>query len=194
MRYPVDQKYTITSQFGSTANRSFPHTGTDYVSDNKIVYAVEGGKAVSGINAQAGNFINVTIGNRRWLYGHLRDKTGFNGQVSEGTKLGIMGKTGNSTGVHLHLSLYIDGKLTDPNKYIESHLNNNNELNGDNNVTDAELSNELNKRDKRLDADEKTIDDLYKIVDAQAKSNQAVISELFNRLNESNKRIDKLEA
>lgn len=55
------------------------------------------------------------------LYGHMLEdsvfattKTLIGKQVTKDTVIGTMGSTGNSTGTHLHLSTYYQGKIVDP--------------------------------------------------------------------------------
>lgn len=47
--------------------------------------------------------INVTVGQ----------------EVNAGTVIGIMGTTGNSTGINLHLEVYKNGTLQDPMDYLK---------------------------------------------------------------------------
>ncbi|TWT27022.1 M23 family metallopeptidase [Planomicrobium sp. CPCC 101110] len=70
-----------------------------------------------------------TLGNRviidhqngyETIYGHLKSIDVKKGQkVQAGTKLGKMGSTGRSTGVHLHFEISLDGKTKNPLRYIK---------------------------------------------------------------------------
>ncbi|MDO8504801.1 MAG: M23 family metallopeptidase [Candidatus Liptonbacteria bacterium] len=58
------------------------------------------------------------------LYMHLseiRVKTGDN--VTQGQTIGVVGSTGNSTGIHLHLAIIAGGAHVDPLKFIEAFQN-----------------------------------------------------------------------
>ncbi|MHC8523890.1 M23 family metallopeptidase [Rossellomorea sp. H39__3] len=49
------------------------------------------------------------------IYGHLASISVKAGQkVEQGQKIGVMGDTGQSTGVHLHIEVYKDGKMLNP--------------------------------------------------------------------------------
>ena len=53
------------------------------------------------------------------LYAHLHDINVELGQeVKAGETIGTMGSTGNSTGIHLHFELRINGEYTDPSEFI----------------------------------------------------------------------------
>ncbi|TFV88112.1 M23 family metallopeptidase [Blastococcus sp. CT_GayMR20] len=55
-------------------------------------------------------------------YGHLSAYTVTPGQpVSAGTLLGFQGSTGNSTGVHLHFEVRVDGAPLDPVPWLADH-------------------------------------------------------------------------
>ena len=57
---------------------------------------------------------------RATLYAHLSAYSVTKGQkVTRGQRIGSVGSTGNSTGPHLHFEVLINGKTTDPMKYIK---------------------------------------------------------------------------
>ncbi len=54
-------------------------------------------------------------------YGHLRDISVEEGQiVAAGEKIGTMGSTGRSTGVHVHYEIRVDGQPVNPMKFIKA--------------------------------------------------------------------------
>jgi murein DD-endopeptidase MepM/ murein hydrolase activator NlpD len=53
------------------------------------------------------------------LYAHMREISVVKGQqVSQGQQLGIMGQTGQATGIHLHFEVVINGVQSDPLQYL----------------------------------------------------------------------------
>ncbi|MNJ79273.1 Stage II sporulation protein Q [compost metagenome] len=53
------------------------------------------------------------------VYGHLSSYKVSEGDIVEkGQNIGIMGSTGNSTGVHLHFEVHKDGVMQNPLKYL----------------------------------------------------------------------------
>jgi len=116
-RNRVTQPYTY-----NTASKT-GHGGIDIVGDdNAIIYAVEpgsvtmispwDGKTKTGTQSY-GNLVVVTDSNNcRHYYAHLKSIAVSNGQyVFVGTKIGVMGNTGNSFGAHLHYEVRT-GKTT----------------------------------------------------------------------------------
>lgn len=116
-RNRVTQPYTY-----NTASKT-GHGGIDIVGDdNSIIYAVEpgsvtmislwDGKTKTGTQSY-GNLVVVTDSNNcRHYYAHLKSIAVSNGQyVFVGTKIGVMGNTGNSFGAHLHYEVRT-GKTT----------------------------------------------------------------------------------
>jgi hypothetical protein len=123
MAYPVTSPKQKTSGWRTKARPT--HTGTDFgwyvggVTYPRDVFAISDGTVKTGSESRAGNYVNLYSGNKRWLYGHLASISVRNGQaVKAGQKLGVMGQTGNAQGVHLHLSLYINGVESNPELHI----------------------------------------------------------------------------
>lgn len=130
-------KHYITSAFGprktiSTAagNTSSYHYGTDYGTSGKKLtqYAIEEGTILScGTASDGAKFVWVSYPRLgvKMLHYHLdsiKVKTGQ--KVTANTALGTTGKTGKSTGVHLHLGIkklsgggYIDPEAWSKNEY-----------------------------------------------------------------------------
>lgn len=67
-----------------------------------------------------GNAVVIDHGSGiKTLYGHLASMSVSPGQrVSRGQVIGIMGKTGQSTGIHLHFEVIINGVHVNPEPYI----------------------------------------------------------------------------
>lgn len=126
MRLPLNPPVRITSKFGSTSGRSKPHSGTDMVSDDPNVYAIEGGRAELRYDSVSGYGVNVFSGNRKWEYLHLNKAGRASGNVSEGQRIGnYKPGSGKITGPHLHLGLQIphNGPQQDGYAYIQKHGN-----------------------------------------------------------------------
>ncbi len=76
------------------------------------IYAAASGVVIiakdSGWNGGYGNYIVIQHPNGlQTLYAHLSEiGVSVGGQVSQGDPIGIMGETGNATGVHLHFELW----------------------------------------------------------------------------------------
>ncbi|MBU8881262.1 peptidoglycan DD-metalloendopeptidase family protein [Bacillus sp. FJAT-29790] len=98
------------------------HKGIDIARpSNRTIKAADNGVVVSAGWANGfGNKIVIDHQNGyRTIYAHLASIDVSAGQtVSKGSKIGIMGSTGDSTGVHLHFELYKNGSLQDPLNYI----------------------------------------------------------------------------
>ncbi|SDH82972.1 M23 family metallopeptidase [Paenibacillus naphthalenovorans] len=109
----------VTSEFGLRWGKN--HKGTDFVSDERGILASDNGKVIfAGWKSGYGNCIIIDHGNGyETLYGHLsklgvrQDET-----VKKGEKIGVMGSTGNSTGVHLHFEIIKNGRQQNPMKYF----------------------------------------------------------------------------
>lgn len=119
LSWPADGGY-ISSQQGSRWG-SF-HKGIDIAGPNsRTISAADHGVVESaGYNGGYGNKIVINHNNgMKTIYAHLNSFDVKVGQVVEkGTKIGVMGSTGNSTGVHLHFEVYQNNELQNPTKYF----------------------------------------------------------------------------
>jgi len=133
MRWPLDKTYYITSEFGYrihpvTGQKNSFHNGIDVGTDgdNVPVHACGDGTVVfAGVSPTYGNYVMINHGNDSkgrsivTLYAHFLKYTVKKGQeVKAGTVIGYAGATGRATGVHLHLSVLLDGTPVDPGLYV----------------------------------------------------------------------------
>ena len=110
--------YRITQLYGVKNSRYFKgyHTGVDMVSEDLKIYAATAGTVIEARYAPGegadpagwGNYVVVRTydGQYDMLYAHLASlevSTGPN--ITEGTILGQIGSTGQSTGPHLHFEV-----------------------------------------------------------------------------------------
>ena len=103
----------VTSPFGPrvdpTGTAGTYHDGIDFAgSMNQSVFAAKGGSVVmTGFDGSAGNYVIIKHDDGMYTYYlHLNQGLVSAGQsVSSGTVIGLMGTTGNSTGVHLHFGM-----------------------------------------------------------------------------------------
>jgi len=121
---------TKTSSFGMRTNpvsgEHKLHAGTDLSGGSSQIVAILPGSVVTNTNDPGGwgNYIVIDHGdldgvNLQSLYAHLSASNVSVGQeVNGGNKIGTMGTTGNSTGVHLHIEIHEDGTAVDPEKYL----------------------------------------------------------------------------
>ncbi|WP_274365030.1 M23 family metallopeptidase [Paenibacillus thermotolerans] len=109
----------LSSGFGKRWGRQ--HEGIDITSSNKTIMAADNGKVVfAGKDGAYGNCIIIDHQNGyKTRYGHLSKISVKKGQtVEKGDKIGVMGSTGRSTGVHLHFEVIVDGNTRNPLKYL----------------------------------------------------------------------------
>jgi murein DD-endopeptidase MepM/ murein hydrolase activator NlpD len=89
------------------------HRGIDFAADpgTTVRAALDGRVAVVGNNAVFGNYVLIshTVGYSS-LYGHLQHSLVKRGQyVTRGSRIGVIGNTGRSTGPHLHFEVRKSG-------------------------------------------------------------------------------------
>ncbi|UXH42968.1 M23 family metallopeptidase [Rossellomorea vietnamensis] len=95
------------------------HKGIDIARpSDRTIKSVDNGRVVSAgwDDGGYGNKVIIDHGNGyRTLYAHLDSISVSAGQtVERGQKLGIMGETGEATGVHLHIEIFKNGSLINP--------------------------------------------------------------------------------
>ncbi|OIJ21888.1 hypothetical protein BKP45_04140 [Anaerobacillus alkalidiazotrophicus] len=98
------------------------HRGIDIArpSNYNILAADNGTVTFAGWDGGYGNKIIINHNNgMRTLYAHLASMDVKVGQtVARGQKIGVMGTTGNSTGIHLHFEVYQNGELKNPMDFL----------------------------------------------------------------------------
>ncbi|GHT53661.1 peptidase M23 [Bacteroidia bacterium] len=105
------------------------HAGVDFAATAHDVFAIMPGKIkeVGYDKKGLGNYVIIEHGEFTVTYGHLYTSIGSKGDyVGAGTKIGITGNTGRSTGEHLHLGIKHKRKNIDPMpliRYIEKYIN-----------------------------------------------------------------------
>ncbi len=118
--YPIHGR--LTSPFGYrrdpfTGRKSF-HSGIDLAAPTgtPIKVILDGTVSLTSYSRIFGNYIIVSHPNGyQTLYGHVSAFSAKKGQrVSQGDVIALVGNTGLSTGPHVHLSIYKNGKLIDP--------------------------------------------------------------------------------
>ena len=119
---PISASFRWTSPYGWRADpftgvQSF-HTGTDMAcpEGTPILAAMSGKISEVGNNRTYGNYIIINHGNGyQTVYAHMSKTIAKKGQwVTQGTKIGLVGSTGYSTGPHLHFMVYKNGNRIDP--------------------------------------------------------------------------------
>jgi murein DD-endopeptidase MepM/ murein hydrolase activator NlpD len=122
------EKYYVSSKFG---RRRDPlkktwanHPGLDLAGwPGTAIYATAPGKVVhAGWFGPYGRMVEIEHGNGfRTRYGHMRKLRVKKGEeVTLGTRVGDMGKTGRVTGTHLHYEIWFDGKVRDPMPFLKA--------------------------------------------------------------------------
>jgi murein DD-endopeptidase MepM/ murein hydrolase activator NlpD len=125
---PVRGSYRYTSKFGG---RSDPktggwrqHNGTDMAAPKGTAIVATADGVVTWAGRQTGYGRLVKVKHKQGFetyYAHLNSIDVKKGQkVSRGDKIGGMGNSGRSTGVHLHYEIRIDGKPVNAIKYIKA--------------------------------------------------------------------------
>ena len=138
------------------------HLGTDFAAPRgRKIYAAAGGTVeFKGRKGGYGNTIIINHHNGyKTLYAHqnaFRKSLRRGQKVKKGDHIGYVGSTGLSSGPHLHLGLYKNGKAIDPMKVIKQPKTNG--LKGKGKITFiANTKVIIDKFDKEVKSDKRTI-------------------------------------
>ena len=111
---------TITSRFGY--RRSGYHKGLDIAVETgtPIEAAAAGEVTFAGYKGLFGNLVIISHGNGvETYYAHCsKIYVSAGDHVEVGDVIAAVGSTGNSTGPHLHLEIWVDGVLKNPQNYL----------------------------------------------------------------------------
>lgn len=116
----------ITSLFGNryhpVLHRMRAHKGLDIgCAVQPVVAGARGVVSRTGFDPKGlGNFVKIIHGNGyETTYGHLSEVWVLRGQILDLSQpLGMAGRTGLATGVHLHYEIRKHGRLADPLDYL----------------------------------------------------------------------------
>ncbi|MEO1091569.1 MAG: M23 family metallopeptidase [Pseudomonadota bacterium] len=123
---PVRAKHRLTSGFGPRRDplrgvRAF-HRGIDLAAPKGTpIHATADGTVIKvGRRGAYGNRIELDHGNGvRTLYAHLHQYHVRRGeQVEVGEVIGLMGRTGRTTGNHLHYEVIVDDRPLNPRRFL----------------------------------------------------------------------------
>ncbi|MFD0871784.1 Murein hydrolase activator NlpD precursor [Chlamydia abortus] len=109
----------VSSGFGKRWGKL--HKGIDITSSKKNILAADNGTVeAAGYKYDYGNYVIIDHKNGyKTLYGHMSKIDVSAGDIVEkGEKIGYMGSTGDSTGVHLHFEIINNGTVENPIKYL----------------------------------------------------------------------------
>lgn len=135
-QWPIKASFNISSGYGPRTpifvNGQWTpnfHNGIDLATNGKYVpvYPIQDGVVViAKFDSIGGNYVVIKHSNN-WhsYYGHLNSFSVKVGDtVSKATQIGITGKTGSATGVHLHLTVakssqwWVSGQYFDPSSIL----------------------------------------------------------------------------
>ncbi|MGG7566604.1 DUF5930 domain-containing protein [Rhodovulum sp. DZ06] len=128
---PVRSSFRFTSGFGVRRDpkngRARMHNGTDFAAGRGTpIYATgEGVVTFAGWQSGYGRVVKIRHAfGYETVYAHMNKLRVNKGErVAQGDRIGDMGNTGRSTGVHLHYEVRVGGKPVNPLKYIEAARN-----------------------------------------------------------------------
>ncbi len=122
---PVRTAFRYSSGFGTRSGRQ--HRGIDMAGDrgDPIYATADGNVTFSGTQSGFGNLVVITHANGfQTYYAHLnRRRVTVGTTVARGDRIGDMGTTGRSSGVHLHYEIRTDGVSINPMTFIKAGRN-----------------------------------------------------------------------
>ena len=117
---------SVSSEYGPrTLNGAADdHLGIDIATSGDALSAASGSVVSATWHYSYGNYIVIDHGsidgkNIKTLYAHLSSMAVSAGNsVKQGQKIGVIGNTGNSFGVHLHFEVKVSDTRTNPRNYV----------------------------------------------------------------------------
>ena len=124
---PLDE-YRISSRYGIRKDpvngKRAAHNGLDLKAPSRtMVFSPASGTVVfAGWKGHYGRVIEIDHGNGiTTLYAHLHKILVETGEVVEvSDRIGLVGNSGRTTGSHLHYEIKVDGRPTDPIKFLNA--------------------------------------------------------------------------
>lgn len=98
------------------------HTGVDIANDKgtEIYSSTSGVVTIADYNKYNGNYVEIKNGKITTKYCHMEKRLVKVGEkVKAGTRIGLMGSTGLSTGPHLHFEIIYEQVKVNPEKVLE---------------------------------------------------------------------------
>lgn len=124
---PIAYYTMVTSPYGwrvhpITGEQQSFHSGIDLAADyGTHIYAARNGiVTTSGYHWSFGNYVVINHGDGySTLYAHMQERACSEGdRVYQGELIGYVGSTGESTGPHLHYTVYYNGETVNPATYL----------------------------------------------------------------------------
>ena len=111
-------------RFDPFTRRPAFHSGLDFTGGflTPIQSTAPGIVSFTGVRSGYGNTVEIDHGSGfKTRYAHLQSISVSTGQrVAVGQRLGAMGSTGRSTGVHLHYEVWVNGRAQNPNRFVKA--------------------------------------------------------------------------
>ena len=117
---------SVSSEYGPRTLNGYAdnHLGIDVATTGDALAAASGSVLSATWHDSYGNYIVIDHGtidgkNIKTLYAHLSSMSVSAGNaVKQGQKIGVLGTTGNSFGVHLHFEVKVNDARTNPRNYV----------------------------------------------------------------------------
>ncbi|MEO6338716.1 MAG: peptidoglycan DD-metalloendopeptidase family protein, partial [Caulobacteraceae bacterium] len=111
-------------RFDPFTGRPAFHAGQDFSGGylTPIFATAPGVVSYTGVRTGYGNVVEIDHGQGfKTRYAHLSGMAVSSGQhVGVGQRVGAMGSTGRSTGVHLHYEVWVNGRVQDPTRFLKA--------------------------------------------------------------------------
>jgi murein DD-endopeptidase MepM/ murein hydrolase activator NlpD len=111
-------------RFDPFTRRPAFHSGLDFTGGYRSAVGATAPGTVSftGVRSGYGNTVEIDHGKGfKTRYAHLAGIAVRPGQrVALGQRIGAMGSTGRSTGVHLHYEVWVNGRAQNPSRFLKA--------------------------------------------------------------------------